>query len=159
MVRARGRAARTASGQVGVNQVAFLRDGRYFVESGGLASQISSIFAVAPVLRRLHSTGDKPRDLPVQPPTKFGMVLALKTAKAMDLDVPANLLGFGDGVSRRSFSAVRSKPARGIKLRCYRFDKANSSCNSTKISSASTLTGKVAKSRSAGGARHLPVTM
>jgi hypothetical protein len=101
-VRARGRAATTASGQVGVNQVDFLRDGRYLVESGGLASQISSIFAVAPVLRRLHSTGDKPRDLPVQPPTKFGMVLALKTAKAMDLDVPANLLGFGDAVSRRS---------------------------------------------------------
>jgi putative ABC transport system substrate-binding protein len=42
--------------------------------------------------------GDKPGDLPVQFPTKFGMVLNLKTAKALGLAVPQSILLRADEV-------------------------------------------------------------
>jgi putative ABC transport system substrate-binding protein len=68
---------------------------RHYVTSGGLVcygpDQIDQY-------RRAASYVDQPADLPVQAPTKYDLVLNLKTAKAMGLTVPETLLARADEV-------------------------------------------------------------
>jgi len=74
---------------------------RYFALSGGLISYgpttIDPYVRAAAYVDRILK-GEKPADLPVQGPTKFEMVINLKTAKTLGLTVPASLLATADEV-------------------------------------------------------------
>jgi putative ABC transport system substrate-binding protein len=74
---------------------------RGFVSAGGLISygsdRVDQFRRAADYVDRILR-GDKPSDLPVQNPTKYELVINLKAAKALGLDVPPSLLATADEV-------------------------------------------------------------
>jgi putative ABC transport system substrate-binding protein len=73
----------------------------FFVERGGLASYSANTYALGKQAARLVEKilkGAKPADMPVEQPTKFELVINLKTARALGLTIPQSILVRADRV-------------------------------------------------------------
>jgi putative tryptophan/tyrosine transport system substrate-binding protein len=74
---------------------------RHYVEAGGLIAygpDLKEVWRRAADFVDKILKGAKPADLPVEQPTKFELVINLKTAKALGLTIPPSVLGRVDQV-------------------------------------------------------------
>jgi putative ABC transport system substrate-binding protein len=76
---------------------------RDFVEAGGLASygvNLPDLYRRAAVYVDRVLKGEKPEELPIEPPTRFETVINVTTAAALGVKVPSTLLAGADEVIR-----------------------------------------------------------
>jgi putative ABC transport system substrate-binding protein len=83
------------------NKIPAMFEDSSYVEAGGLMSygpDYQEVFRTAAVFVNKILKGAKPADLPIEQPTKFQLVINLKTAKALAIEIPPTLLTMADRV-------------------------------------------------------------
>src|SRR5262249_49348024 len=93
--------ARQVAGLAARNRLPVMYDLRDYVAAGGLiayGADIQDIWRRAAVFVDKILKGAKPADLPVEQPTKFELVINLKTAKVLGLTIPPSVLARADEV-------------------------------------------------------------